>query len=96
MNPEPAGTQNGFWMPTAVFAQETGVTRERLQSAFCDEQIDARVFFWPLSTLPPFETYSRENTIAYDLPTRSINLPSFHDMTTSDIARVCSVLTAML
>ncbi|MEO8000051.1 MAG: DegT/DnrJ/EryC1/StrS family aminotransferase, partial [Gemmatimonadaceae bacterium] len=52
MNPEPIGTVNGAWMPTVVFDKETGVTREMLQAAFAEENIDARVFFHPLSSLP--------------------------------------------
>jgi len=42
LNPEPSGTLNGYWMPTAVFLQESGVTRERLLAAFAGENIDAR------------------------------------------------------
>ena len=95
LNPEPAGTVNGYWMPTAVFAPGTGVTRERLQAAFAAENIDARVFFWPLSSLPPFEA-KPENTVSYDLPGRSINLPSYHDLTDAEIERVCGVVRAEL
>lgn len=91
MNPEPAGTQNGYWMPTAVFDKASGVTREVLQEAFTGENIDARVFFWPLSSLPSFEPVVT-NRLAYDLPGRAINLPSFADMCDDDIGRVCAVL----
>jgi perosamine synthetase len=91
MNPEPAGTQNGYWMPTAVFDKASGVTREVLQEAFAGENIDARVFFWPLSSLPSFEPVVT-NRLAYDLPGRAINLPSFADMCGDDIGRVCAVL----
>lgn len=54
MNPEPAGTQNGFWMPTVVFDEATGITAADLTAAFAAENIDARVFFHPLSVIPPF------------------------------------------
>ncbi len=91
LNPEPLGTRNGYWMPTTVFDRESGVTREQLQTAFAAENIDARVFFWPLSSLPSFEPVPA-NEIAYDLPGRSINLPSYHEMTGEDIARVVEVL----
>lgn len=91
MNPEPDGTKNGFWMPTVVFAPETGVTREKLQGAFAAENIDARVFFWPLSSLPPFKDQPG-NTVAYDLPGRAMNLPSYHEMTNDEIDRVVQVL----
>jgi perosamine synthetase len=78
-------------MPTAVFAPETGVTRERLQTAFAAENIDARVFFWPLSGLPMF-TPRRENRHAWDLPGRAINLPSYHDLTDAELDRVAAVI----
>jgi len=91
MNPEPADTVNGFWMPTVVFDKETGVSREKLQQAFAQEQIDARVFFHPLSELPMFESCER-NTLAWDIPKRAINLPSFHGMSQSDQQRTVQVL----
>ena len=94
MNPEPEGTRNGFWMPTVVFPRDSGVTREKLLAAFVAENIDARVFFWPLSALPFFQPVLT-NINAYDLPGRAINLPSYHDMTDDDISRVIDVLTGM-
>jgi len=95
MNPEPAGTQNGFWMPTIVFDESTGVTRESLQAAFVGESIDARVFFWPLSSLPPFAPVAA-NELAYSLPGRAINLPSYHDMGAADVKRVIDVVVQLL
>lgn len=91
MNPEPPGTQNGAWMPTVVFERESGVTREAMQQAFAAANIDARVFFHPLSSLPMFKPVTA-NATAYDIPTRAINLPSFHDMTEDDLGRVAGVL----
>jgi len=90
MNPEPEGTINGAWMPTVVFSPETGITREKLQSAFVEENIDARVFFWPLSNLPFFE--SNNNINSYSIPQRAINLPSYHDLSILDLDRVINVL----
>lgn len=91
LNPELEGTQNGAWMPTVVFAPETGVTREHLQAAFAAENADARVFFWPLSGLPMF-TPVPSNTHAWSIPQRAINLPSFHDLTDDELDRVVAVL----
>jgi perosamine synthetase len=95
LNPEPDHTVNGAWMPTAVFARETGITRQRLQDAFAAENIDARVFFWPLSGLPMFEP-RRGNAHAFDIPERAINLPSFHDMTEHELDRVAAVVRGCL
>lgn len=91
MNPEPTGTQNGAWMPTAVFDRTTGITREAMQMAFNEANIDARVFFHPLSSLPMF-TPVPANRLAYDIPERAMNLPSYHDMTDEDLERVSGVL----
>jgi perosamine synthetase len=91
LNPEPAGTINGFWMPTAVVDESVGFDRPRLLEEFAKENIDARVFFWPLSSLPMFEKVA-DNSVSYSTHLRAFNLPSYHDMTTEDVGRVCRVI----
>jgi len=95
MNPELPGTVNGAWMPTVVFATETGITREQLQAAFAAENADARVFFWPLSSLSMFDPV-RSNVQAWDIPERAINLPSYHDISAADIDRVVGVINGLI
>lgn len=90
-NHEHEGTIIGAWMPTAVFAERTGVTREVLQTAFAAANIDARVFFDPLSSLSMFDPLPG-NRFAWNIPGRAINLPSYHEMTISDLTRVVTVL----
>ncbi len=80
MNPEKLDTVNGYWMPTVIFDQAMGVTRERLIERFKADNIDARVFFHPLSSLPMFSS-QLEHTNSYSLPLRAMNLPSYHEMT---------------
>ena len=94
LNAEPAGVTNGYWMPTVVFDRETGVSREMLMEAFQGANIDARVFFWPLSDLPMFETRS-ENAKARDIAARAINLPSYHDMDRQAQERVAAVILGL-
>lgn len=91
LNPEAPGTVNGYWMPSAVFSKESGVTQEQMLKAFAAAGIDARVFFCPLSSLPMFKA-KPENRVSYDLPARAINLPSYSDMTEADQLRVVDVL----
>jgi perosamine synthetase len=95
MNPEPPGTVNGCWMPTVVFAPETGVTRERLLEAFKAENIDARVFFWPLSGLPALGG-SPSNLTATSTSSRAINLPSYHDVHPNELTRIVTSVSALL
>lgn len=91
MNPEPEGVVNGAWMPTVVFSPETGLTKEKLQTAFAKENIDARVFFWPLSSLPMFKS-AEKNIVARNISNRAINLPSYHDITTDELLRVADII----
>ena len=95
MNPEKPNTTNGYWMPTIVFDKATGISRERLQEAFAIENIDARVFFYPLSNLPMFED-ALGNSNAWDIPNRAINLPSYHDISTEELDRVVDVIKTCL
>ena len=87
MNPEPEGTINGAWMPTIVFTSETGINCDVLLNNFRRENIDARIFFWPLSSLEMFDDISA-NRVAWDIPSRAINLPSYHDIDEIDLKRI--------
>lgn len=91
LNPEPEGTRIGAWMPNAVFDPDAGVVTEDLQRSFAENNIDARVFFHPLSKLSMFEKQP-ENQLAYDIASRAINLPSYHDLTEDEQQRVVSTL----
>lgn len=91
MNPEPEGTVHGAWMPTVVFDARLQMTGERMLAAFTEENIDARPFFHPLSTLPMFADQP-QNRVARDLAARAINLPSYHDMTHAEQDRTIGVV----
>ena len=95
LNPEPPGTIIGAWMPCVVFDPSSGVTREALQAAFASENIDARVFFSPLTGMNMFDE-RRENLHAWDIPRRAINLPSYHDITADEQDRVATVIRRCL
>ncbi|MDD2768289.1 MAG: DegT/DnrJ/EryC1/StrS family aminotransferase [Methylococcus sp.] len=95
MNPERSGTVISAWMPNVVFTPDTGVTRERLQVTFAQADIDARVFFWPLSSLPSFKPVSA-NRNAWDIPGRAFNLPSFHEISDEQQHRVIDGILACL
>jgi perosamine synthetase len=93
MNPEPAGTANGYWMPTIVVDDGVPFDREALLAAFKDDNIDGRVFFWPLSSLPCFEPRPG-HVISHSLSVRAVNLPSYHDLSNAGIARVADLVKA--
>ena len=87
MNPEPAGTKNGFWMSTIVVDEGVAFDREALLAAFKADSIDGRVFFWPLSMLPMFAV-KPENVVSHGLYRHALNLPSYHDLSNWKMDRV--------
>ncbi|ARU56012.1 pyridoxal phosphate-dependent aspartate aminotransferase [Oleiphilus messinensis] len=95
LNPKKYGCESGYWMPNIVFDQKLGISRELLIRTFQQNDIDARVFFWPLSALDVFN--SKNNTPnAYSISARACNLPSYHDITFSEQDRVVDVIRSLL
>lgn len=91
LNKESSGCSISAWMPTIVFSSKSRISREFMISKFSEQGIDARVFFWPLSSLPMFNE-KLDNKNSYDIPTRAINLPSYHEITKHEIEYVCAVI----
>lgn len=87
MNPEPPGTKNGYWMPTIVVDEGVPFDRDALLDAFKADNIDGRVFFWPLSSLGLLAD-GPLNPVSHSLSSRAINLPSYHDISETEITRV--------
>ena len=95
INPEVEGTISGAWMPNVVFSKDLNISISKIQKQFISKNIDARVFFWPLSSTGLFGK-KVENINSYDIPTRSINLPSYHEITIEDLEYVGKVLKSCL
>jgi len=95
MNPETINTKSGYWMPTIVVDSDVKFDRKNLLRKLSENNIDGRVFFWPLSMLPMFQE-KPENKVSYNLYSRAINLPSYHDITQADQDRVINVIKSCL
>jgi len=92
MNPIPKdkNTKYGYWMPTIIFDKKLIFNREKLIKKFHDNNIDGRVFFYPLSMFPIFK--AKKNTISYDIYQRGVNLPSFNDISHEEILKVYNIV----
>lgn len=95
LNPVPTDAEYGYWIPSAIFAQQTDVRQDDVLAAFSAENIDGRAFFWPLSLQADFLP-RRENIVSYDIPQRAVNLPSYHEIDEYDQRRVVEVLANLL
>jgi len=97
MNPLPDApvTQYGYWMPTVVFESKVNFNRKKLLDLFKQNNIDARVFFYPLSMMSMFKKNTK-NIVSYDIYKRAINLPSYHSLNKSDIDRVKKIVKSFI
>ncbi|MGO8778329.1 MAG: DegT/DnrJ/EryC1/StrS family aminotransferase [Rhodomicrobium sp.] len=95
MNPEPEGCRNGYWMPTLVFEPQARHLKDAVMEALRAHNIDARVFFHPLSDQGHFEM-RHATPISHDISSRAFNLPSYHDLTREDIRRVVEIVEQVL
>jgi perosamine synthetase len=93
MNPEPSGCVNGYWMPTFVANRNSKFSRDVLLLKLKSQGIDARVFFWPLSTVngvgrkafdfPYFSSYAANS---------ALNLPSSFGLSYDEISSISAIV----
>ncbi len=81
-------------MPT-IFVNNRNKIRDRLIMVFKKEKIDARPTFWPLSTTDQFKKFNIKNKNANFFQERSINLPSFHDITLEQQTKVANLIKTL-
>lgn len=102
LNAEPPGTQNSFWMVTAVPDAEYGLDKFELMARFKERNIDTRPFFSPLSSLKAFagRPESRRFVDPCDVGQRiaktGINLPSGYNMDEAKVDLVCRAFREIL
>jgi len=97
MNPIPKerDTQYGYWMPTLILDEKFKCNREELLDIFKQNNIDGRVFFYPLSNLPMFEE-KLENQVSYSIFERGINLPSYHEIKSDNLIQIISTINGYI
>ena len=95
INVEPAGTKNSFWMPTIILGSSYKIERDKLFAYLKENGVDNRPFFYPLSSLPMFES-RLENEVSYSIYQQAFHLPTYHDMTNDDQERVVKLIKEYL
>jgi len=96
LNPELENCTNGFWMVTIIVNEGISFNRENLLQVFKENNIDGRVFFWPLSMMGLGFEKRFENPVSYSLYNRGVNLPCYHDITEDDVDRVVDCIKQVL
>lgn len=98
LSPQPVagGVRRGPWMASFLVGPP-GIAgpRDALANRLAEQGVDTRPFFTPIPALPPYLATARDYPIAADLSQRGINLPTYVDLTDSDVRIVIDrILTA--
>ena len=84
LNPTQVGCTSGAWMPTLLAVDGSNRVADRMLAFLREAEIDGRPVFPPLSELKPFGSRMpcKNSRWFADI---AINLPSFHDISESEI-----------
>jgi len=102
LNSEKPETKNTYWMVTAIVDEKLGMNKEYLIERMDRKNIDCRPFFYPLSSLPAYDSTAQanlarqRNRVSYRLSPFGINLPSGLNLTQDKVRYVCENLREIL
>jgi perosamine synthetase len=96
LNVERFWARNIYWMTSIVLGDELSIGRDEVIAGLKERDIDSRPFFPPVSSFPMFASCADQNSNAYKVSYRGINLPSGHNLTEADVDRVCHRLLEVL
>jgi perosamine synthetase len=89
--PEAEWAKNVYWMYSVIVGDEFGLARDELRIKLRQAGIDTRPFFYPVHTLPMYNT-DQSFPVAEDLGRRGITLPSAATLTPEQITYICDTL----
>lgn len=89
--PEAEWAENVYWMYSVLVAEDFGLSRNELRQALRAAGIDTRPFFYPVHTLPMYNT-GQSLPVAEDLGRRGLNLPSGATLTVAQIDYICETI----
>ncbi len=97
MNPEDEYCKNGFWMPTIIFDENIDIKSQEIICFLQSFNIDARVFFWPLSStsIPGRKAFNKKY-LSESIHKRALNLPSSFEIKNSEIDYICDLIKKYL
>jgi len=95
LNTERPNTKNAYWMVTVVWDKKYKISKEKMVEKLKKWNIQARPFFYPLSSLPAINR--KANTpVSFDISSRAINLPCGLNITEEEVEYICDCLIKIL
>ena len=96
LNVERPNTKNTYWMVTVVWDNKIyKISKEKMIKDLERYNIQARPFFYPLSSLPAINCKA-DTPVAFDISQRAINLPCGLNITKRQVNYVCDVLIKIM
>jgi perosamine synthetase len=86
--PEASWARSVYWMYSILLDKEFPLDRDTFMSRLKEQGIDSRPFFYPVHSLPPYQSSGGQFPVAEDISRRGINLPSGMNMQEEDVVRV--------
>jgi perosamine synthetase len=92
--PNKEWAENVYWMYSVIVEDGFGLARDAVRTRLRAAGIDTRPFFYPVHTLPMYET-GQSLPVAEALGRRGINLPSAATLTAEQIDYICDTLISL-
>jgi len=89
--PEASWAKNVYWMYSVLVEDKFGLNRDELRTKLREAGIDSRPFFYPIHTLPMYNT-GQTFPVAEDIGRRGLNLPSGATLTPEQVDYICDTL----
>ena len=92
--PEADWATNVYWMYSVLVEPAYGMSRDALMTALRAQGIDSRPFFYPIHTMPPYQT-DAHFPVAALLSNQGINLPSSATLSDSQVDFIAETLSEL-
>lgn len=98
-NQENNDVYNGVWATSVIIGESYGIGKLQFLQELKGLGVPARPFFYPLSSLPAYESYHGSesiNPVAYEISSRGITLPCHYELTDEQIDFICNGIRKVL
>lgn len=90
------GMQNVYWQVCMEVNDWSALVRDQFMQQLAAHGIESRPYFYPISDMPMYAADEWRTPVAHTISERGINLPSYFDMRSQDVAEVCNVIRRCL
>ncbi len=94
LNHQASWAKNAYWLVCLEVYGYTESQRDDLIKQLKTKNIDSRPYFYPVSDMPTYA--DTETPVTHKLYQRGLNLPSYFDITKTQVDRVCSQLNELI